>query len=104
MKLKDMHESLDHDLQDPEYAAFYLNDALHEGSADEFLLALRNIIRVTQEMNQITTQTELEKDNLDKKLAESGNLQFSTVYEIISALGLQISIKFGRKPCAPTDV
>lgn len=93
MKLKDMHESLDRDLQDPEYAALYLNDALHEGSLEEFLLALRNIIRVTQGMSQIATETELARESLYKALSESGNPQFSTVHKIVSALGFQISIE-----------
>jgi probable addiction module antidote protein len=93
MKLKDMHESLDRDLQDPEYATLYLNDALHEGSSEEFLLALRNIIRVTQGMSQIAAETNLGRESLYKTLSESGNPQFSTVHKIVSALGFQISIE-----------
>jgi probable addiction module antidote protein len=93
MKLKDMSESLDSDLQDPEYAALYLNDALHEGSPEEFLLALRNIIRVTRGMSQIPTEIELGRENFDKALSESENPHFSTVYKIISTLGFQISIQ-----------
>ena len=41
MKLKDMHESLDRELTDPEYTALYLNDALNDGSSEEFFLALQ---------------------------------------------------------------
>ncbi|HBK64664.1 MAG TPA: putative addiction module antidote protein [Cyanobacteria bacterium UBA11166] len=93
MKLKDMSESLDYELKDPEYAALYLNDALHEGSPEEFLLALRNIMRVTQGMSQITTETELGRENLYKAVFESGNPHFATVYKIISTLGFQISIQ-----------
>lgn len=93
MKLKDMHESLDRDLQDREYAALYLNDALHEGSSEEFLLALRNLIRVTQGMSQIAAETELGRESLYKTLSESGNPQFSTVQKIVSALGFSISIE-----------
>jgi probable addiction module antidote protein len=93
MKLKDMHASLDCDLQDPEYVALYLNDALHEGSLDEFLLALRNIIRANQGMSQIAAETELGSESIYKALSESGNLQFSTVNKAISALGLQISFE-----------
>jgi probable addiction module antidote protein len=93
MKLKDMQETLDLDLQDPEYAALYLNDALHEGSPQEFYLALRNIIRVKQGMSQVAAQTELGRESLYKALSESGNPQFRTVHKIVSALGFQISIK-----------
>ncbi|WP_231599062.1 addiction module antidote protein [Crocosphaera watsonii] len=88
-----MHESLDLDLQDPEYVALYLNDALHEGSPEEFYLALRNVIRANQGMSQIAAETELGRESLYKALSESGNPQFSTVQKIVSALGLQISIE-----------
>ncbi|MEA5512417.1 addiction module antidote protein [Crocosphaera sp. UHCC 0190] len=88
-----MYESLDRDLQDPEYVAFYLNDALHEGSPEEFYLALRNVIKANQGMSQVADSTELGRESLYKALSESGNPQFSTVSKIVGALGLQISIE-----------
>ena len=93
MKLKSMHESLDRDLQDPEYVALYLNDALHEGSPEEFYLALKNVIRANQGMTKIAASTEQGRESLYKALSESGNPQFSTVQKIVGALGLQISIE-----------
>jgi probable addiction module antidote protein len=93
MKLKSMHESLDSDLQDPEYMTMYLNEALHEGSPDEFYLALRNIIRATQGMGKIAEETALGRESLYKALSESGNPQFSTIQKIVSVLGFQISIE-----------
>ncbi|MGB5769030.1 MAG: addiction module antidote protein [Crocosphaera sp.] len=93
MKLKSMYESLDSDLQDPEYVALYLNDALHEGSPEEFYLALRNVIKANQGMSQIAAETELGRESLYKALSESGNPQFSTVSKIVGTLGLQISIE-----------
>ncbi len=93
MKLKSMEESLDRDLRDPEYAAIYLSDALHEGSLEEFYLAFRNVIKATQGMSQIATETDLVRDTLYQALSESDNPRFSTVQKIVSALGLQISIE-----------
>ncbi|MDJ0680118.1 MAG: putative addiction module antidote protein [Xenococcaceae cyanobacterium MO_167.B52] len=93
MKLKTIQESLDLDLQDPEYVALYLNDALHEGSPEEFYFALRNVIRANQGMTQIAASAELGRESLYKALSESGNPQFSTVQKIVGALGLQISIE-----------
>ena len=93
MKLKSMYESLDRDLQDPEYVAIYLNDALHEGSPEEFYLALRNVIKANQGMSQVAVQTELGRESLYKTLSEEGNPQFSTIQKIVGALGLQISIE-----------
>ena len=93
MKLKDMHEILDRDLQDPEYAALYLNDALQDGSPEEFLLALSNIIRATQGMGQIANEAQLGQEGLYKALSESENPHFSTIYKVVSTLGLQISFE-----------
>ena len=93
MELKDIHESLDHELRDPEYATLYLNDALQSGSPEEFYLALRNIIRANQGMSKIAAETELGRESLYKALSESGNPQFSTIYKIVSSLGFQISIQ-----------
>lgn len=93
MKLNNMDESLDYDLKDPEYVAIYLNDALHEGSPEEFYLALRNVIRANQGMSQVAASTELGRESLYKALSESGNPQFSTVQKIVESLGLQISIE-----------
>lgn len=93
MKFNNIYESLDYDLQDSEYVAIYLNDALHEGSLEEFYLALRNVIRASQGMSQVAASTELGRESLDKALSESGNPQFSTVQKLVAALGLQISIE-----------
>lgn len=51
MNLVDIHEILDVELRDPEYAALYLKFALQDGSPEEFWLALRNVIRANQEDN-----------------------------------------------------
>ncbi|MEB3189223.1 MAG: hypothetical protein VKL42_02635, partial [Snowella sp.] len=88
-----MHEILDSELRDPEYAALYLNDALQEGSPEEFLLALRNVIRATENMSQMVDQSQLQTKNFEQVLEKSENLHFSTVYQAISALGLQISFE-----------
>jgi probable addiction module antidote protein len=93
MKLKDMHESLDRELTDPEYASLYLNDALHDGSVEEFLLALRNVVRANQGINQVASDTELGTESLDRALSESGNPQFVTLTKVLSTLGLQFSIE-----------
>lgn len=93
MKLKDMHESLDRELTDSEYAALYLNDALHDGSVEEFLLALRNVVKANQGMSKIASDTELGRESLYKALSESGNPQFMTIQKVLMALGLQFSIE-----------
>ena len=93
MKLKNMHDSLDLELTDPEYAALYLNDALNDGSVEEFLLALRNVVRANQGMSKVASDTELRRESLYKALSESGNPQFTTINKVLSSLGLQFSVE-----------
>ncbi|MEM8721605.1 MAG: addiction module antidote protein [Cyanobacteria bacterium P01_G01_bin.39] len=93
MKLKNMHESLDHELTDPEYAALYLNDALNDGSVEEFLLALRNVVQANQGMSKLAANADLGRESLYKALSESGNPQFMTINKVFAALGLQFSIE-----------
>ena len=71
MELKDMHDSLDRELTDPEYAAIYLNDALNDGSVEEFLLALRNVVRANPGMSKVAKETDLGRESLYKALSES---------------------------------
>lgn len=93
MKLKNMHESLDQELTDPEYIAIYLNDALNNGSIEEFFLALRKVIRANQGIAKIALDIELGRESLYKALSESGNPQFVTINKVLSELGLQFSIE-----------
>jgi DNA-binding phage protein len=73
--LKDFNETFDHELHDPEFAALYLKTALQDNGIDGFLLALRNVSRA-QGNNAIAEITD-----------------FSTVYNLLSSLGLQLSIE-----------
>jgi len=84
---------LDLELTDPEYAALYLNDALNDGSVEEFLLALRNVVRANQGMSKVASDTELRRESLYKALSESGNPQFTTINKVLSSLGLQFSVE-----------
>lgn len=93
MKLKDLNEDLKRELQDPEFASCYLKYALEENGVEGFIIALGNAIRANQGMSQIATETELGRESLYKAFSASGNPQFSTVYKILSALGLQISLE-----------
>ncbi|MGL5873899.1 MAG: addiction module antidote protein [Xenococcaceae cyanobacterium] len=93
MKLKDIHDSLDRELTDPEYVAIYLEDALNQGSPEEFFQALRNVIRANQGMSKVASETDLGRESLYKALSETGNPQFTTVLKILSALGLKIAIE-----------
>lgn len=82
MKLKDISETFETDLQDPEFVQVYLEEALNDG-ANNFLIALRNVV----EANKSMTAEPL----LGTTVIE--NLQFSSVEKILKALGLRLSIE-----------
>lgn len=91
MKLIDIAETFEQDLQDSEFATIYLEEALNDGLPN-FLVALRNVIQANKGMTVIASGTELGRENLYKALSEKGNLQFSTVEKILHSLGMKLSI------------
>jgi DNA-binding phage protein len=91
MNLVDMHEILDGELRDPEYAALYLKFTFQDGSPEEFFLALRNVIRANRETGQVKEKSKPNEVNLDHALSNSDDLHFISVYKAISSLGFQLS-------------
>jgi hypothetical protein len=88
MKLKDWHEILDDELRDPEYAMLYLENALDNGSPEEFLLALKNIIRANQKITsfnlsqfllvQFKSEEIYQNYLISKQNEKDGKLKFSS--------------------------
>jgi len=93
MRLKNITESsLVKDLKDPEFAAAYLENVLQEGSVNAFLIALRSVADANGGIGQIAKTTALGRESMYKTLSEDGNPQFVTIYSILKALGLKLSI------------
>ena len=88
MNLVDIHEILDIELRDPEYAALYLKFALQDGSPEEFFLALKNIIRANQKISSFNLSQFLlgkfkreeiyQKYMASKQNEKDGKLKFSS--------------------------
>jgi probable addiction module antidote protein len=93
MKLKDFDQTLQREFNDPKFIALYLQTTLEEEGVEGFLVALGNVIRVTEGMTKISQEAELGRESLYKALSLHGNPQFSTVYKVIGALGLEFSFK-----------
>lgn len=88
---KDHQKSLLETLKDPREAAEYLNAALEEGDNELFLLALKNVVKASGVTN-IARKTHLNRENLYKMLSEKGNPEFTSLWSILSSIGLKISI------------
>lgn len=88
---KDHQKSLLETLKDPREAAAYLNAALEEGDNELFLLALKNVVKASGVTN-IARKTHLNRENLYRMLSEKGNPELTSLWSILSSIGLKISI------------
>ncbi len=93
VKKKSYHEDLIESLKDPEEAIGYLRAALEENDMPEvFLLALRNVAEA-RGMSQLAREAHLNRENLYKILSKRGNPELESLYAILDALGLKLSIE-----------
>jgi probable addiction module antidote protein len=88
---KDYRESLLQDLQDPGEAAAYLTAALEEGESAVFLLALRDVADA-RGMSLLAAKAQLNRENLSRMLAESGNPQLDSLTALLDALDLRLAV------------
>lgn len=76
-------------LQTDEDMAAYLEAALEEGDSALVAAALGDIARA-KGMTQVARDAGLGRESLYKALSASGNPEFSTILQVIQALGLQL--------------
>ncbi|MEK6579367.1 MAG: addiction module antidote protein [Bdellovibrionota bacterium] len=92
-KSRDRHEHLIEVLKKPDEAVEYLKAALEEGDMPElFLLALRNVADA-QGIKHISEMTGLNRENLYKILSKKGNPTLGSLYAILNAVGVKLSIE-----------
>jgi probable addiction module antidote protein len=76
-------------LKTEEDMAAYLEAALEEGDSTLIAAALGDIARA-KGMTQVARDAGLGRESLYKALSSSGNPEFSTILQVIQALGLQL--------------
>lgn len=84
MKLRDISETFENDLCDPEFMIGYLEDALADG-LPSFLIALKDVIKANK-------NKDFDQDNLDKIINESEIYQFLAIDKSLHSLGLKLSL------------
>ena len=87
MKLKNISETFEQDLQDPEFVQAYLEEALKDGGQN-FLMALRNVVQANKDLAGGISGSPEPTANL-----ECDNPQFSAIERTLKALGLRLSIE-----------
>lgn len=99
-KLRDYEEGLVKKLKKPAFAAEYLNAALEdedEGADERFLIALSHVAKA-HGMSSIASKSGMARQTMYRALSESGNPEWSTLRNIIDAMGLRLSVE--NKKCA----
>ncbi len=80
-------------LETPEDVALYIEAALEEDDPKLLLAALRDVAESQGGMAMMAQRTGLGRESLYKSLSENGNPKLSTLFEVIKALGLHLSVK-----------
>lgn len=80
-------------LQDPEYAAIYLEECLASGDMDLFKLALRNVADARLGgMTALSKKARLDRESLYKALSKNGNPKLESLTRILNATGLHLPV------------
>lgn len=90
---KNYHEWLYEELQNPEFAIAYLNEALMDEDQKVFLIALKDILEAQKkDMSQLAKKTDISRQNLYRMLSKKGNPRWDSLASLFNALGYQIQI------------
>jgi len=79
-------------LQDRQYCAKYLSAAFHD-SAGTFLVALRNVARAQKGIGKIAAEAGVNRENLYRTLSEDGNPRLDTLWAVLKAIGIRVSLE-----------
>lgn len=91
-KFRNLDEFIAEELDNPEFASDYLQDALEEGGIPLFLIALRQVVQHQKGLATVAQETGLGRESLYKTLSEQGNPHLSTVDKILKSVGMKIAV------------
>ncbi|MCF6301488.1 MAG: putative addiction module antidote protein [Proteobacteria bacterium] len=81
-------------LKDPEVAAEYLSEALKDGTPSIVLMALRNIAEAQEGgIAGLAARSHLGRESIYKMLSDSGNPKLSSFTKVINGLGLRLKVE-----------
>ena len=89
---KSYDQFLNKQLQDPELAAEYLSAAVQDKSLEGFLVALKNVAEAHGGIGTLSQVTQLNRQSMYKMFSERGNPTVSSLFTVLDALGLEVSI------------
>jgi probable addiction module antidote protein len=95
---RDYQEKLIQDLQDPELAGLYLNEALKDKDPRIFLVALKNVYSAQGEaMTTVARRTKLSRENIYRILSKKGNPKLTNIVTLLNAAGFSLAVQPYKK-------
>jgi probable addiction module antidote protein len=94
-KLRDYEEGLITKLKKAAFAVEYLNAALEDdedGTEERFLIALNHVAKA-HGMSSIAAKAGIARQAMYRALSESGNPEFSTLKNLLDAMGMKLSVE-----------
>ena len=80
--------------KNPDFAAEYLKTALEDDESPEVLLiVLRQIAEAKGGIAKIAKQSGVQRESLYRALSAKGNPRLSTLFAVMKAVGLKLSLK-----------
>jgi probable addiction module antidote protein len=80
-------------LKDPAEAAAYLEAAIEQGDQPALMLALRQVAMAQGGIAEVARRAKLTREAAYRMLSSSGNPELRSLVAILSAAGLQLSIR-----------
>ena len=91
---RNVRETHNEHLRDPEVAAEYLSEALDNEDAAVILLALRNIAEAQEDgITGLAMRSHLGRESMYKMLSATGNPKLSSFTKVIHGLGLKLKVE-----------
>jgi len=79
-------------LKDTRYCSKYLSAAFRD-APETFLAALRNVARAQMGMSKLAAEAGVNRENLYRTLSEQGNPRLDTLWAVLQAIGLRVSLE-----------
>ena len=79
-------------LEDPEYAALYLDEVIATRDRKALMIALKDVVDARGGVGALADKVPLQRQSLYKVLSKQGNPTLETLGEILKPLGLRLSV------------
>ena len=98
MGSRNVRETHNKQLRDPEMAAEYINQALESGDSSIILMALRNIVEAQSEgISGVAARANLGRESMYKMLSANGNPKLTSLTSLLQSIGLQLHVEPANK-------